>query len=112
MIAIQVILILLFIIIGLNFLRSRSTSRTNALKKLALILFIIIAIIAVIYPELLSDLAKFVGVGRGTDLLTYGLAVIIIFQILNGYVKDREQEKRFVRLVRKIAILEAQSKNK
>ncbi|HEU0265997.1 MAG TPA: DUF2304 domain-containing protein, partial [Candidatus Saccharimonadaceae bacterium] len=110
MMVIQIILILLFVVIGLNFLRSRGTSRTNALKKLALILFIIVAIIAVIYPELLSDLAKLVGVGRGTDLLTYGLAVIIIFQILNGYVKDREQEKRFVKLVRKVAILEAQAK--
>ena len=111
MILIQIILIVFLILISINFMSSRSSSKTKAHKKMALIVFMFTAIVVVLFPDLLNDAAHFVGVGRGADLLLYGLTVIIIFQAFNTYVKDRQEERRFVKLARKVAILEAVGNN-
>ena len=103
----QALLIVVLIGLVVSFLRSRSTSRTKAYKKMLLIIFVITAIIVVIFPDITTSAAHFVGVGRGADLLLYGLTVVDIFMILNNYIKDREEQKRFVSLARKVAILEA-----
>ena len=103
---IQIILVIILSLFILGFLRSRSTSRTKAYKKILLILFVISAIIVVIFPGISTGIAHFVGVGRGADLLLYGLTVVVIFILLNNYLKDREEQRRFVSLTRKVAILE------
>jgi hypothetical protein len=103
----QVILVLVLCLLIVGFLRSRSTSRTKAYKKILLILFVICAIVVVIFPEITTQTAHLLGIGRGADLLLYGLTVVVIFMLLNTYVKDREEQMRFVSLSRKVAILEA-----
>lgn len=108
----QIILVVILILLIVGFLRSRSTSRTKAYKKILLILFVLGAIVVVIFPNITTDAAHLVGVGRGADLLLYGLTVVVIFMILNSYVKDREEQRRIVTLARKIAILEATISNK
>lgn len=110
----QTLLIIVLIGLVVSFLRSRSTSRTKAYKKMLLLLFVLAAIVVVIFPGITTNIAHFVGVGRGADLLLYGLTVVVIFMILNNYIKEREEQKRFVSLARKVAILEAivEKKNK
>jgi hypothetical protein len=108
----QVILVIILCLMILGFLRSRSTSRTKAYKKILLVIFVICAIVVVIFPDITTEIAHFVGIGRGADLLLYGLTVVVIFMLLNTYVKDREEQKRFVTLSRKVAILEAEIENK
>jgi hypothetical protein len=66
----------------------------------------------VIFPDITTNIAHLLGIGRGADLLLYGLTVVVIFMILNTYIKDREEERRFVSLTRKVAILEAIIENK
>lgn len=109
MIIIQAILLVILLVIFIRLISARGSGRTNAYKKLALLLFVIAAVIAVLFPQLLTALANLVGVGRGADLLLYGLTVVVVFQLLNGYIKDKEEQQRFVRLVRKVAIMEAVS---
>jgi hypothetical protein len=104
---IRILLITSTLWIAWYFLSTRGSSRSNAFKKVLLIGFVAVAIIAVIYPDSLTILANLVGVGRGTDLLVYGLAQIIAFQLFNTYAKDRHNEKQITRLARRIAILEA-----
>lgn len=107
MIAIQLILIAGLLLIGLNFIGSRKSSRTKALKKLLLLLAIPTAILVIIMPSATTKLANLVGVGRGADLLLYGIVVLVIFQAFDGYVKTKEDQKRTARLVRRVAIMEA-----
>jgi len=107
---IQIILITAVILIGLNFLRSRHATKTKAYKKLLLILLIPCAIVVIIFPDISTTIANFVGVSRGADLLLYGLLVVIVFQFFNNYVKDKEDMRQRAIMVRKIAILEANQK--
>lgn len=108
----QLILVIVLFVLIFNFLRSRSTSRTKAYKKIFLILFVIFAIIVVIFPGITTNVAHFLGVGRGADLLLYGVTVVVIFMLLNTYIKDREEQRQIVSLSRKVAILEAIINNK
>lgn len=103
----QIILVVILILLIASFLRSRGTSRTKAYKKILLVVFVLGAIVIVIFPDITTEIAHVFGIGRGADLLLYGLTMVIIFMILNNYVKDREEQRRFVSLSRKVAILEA-----
>lgn len=108
MILIQIILITLLLAIGFNFITFRNRSRIKAIKKILLLLTIPSAVFVVLFPSTSTDLAHLLGVGRGADLLLYGLTVIVIFQIFDSYVKNKEEQKRIAVLVRKIAIIEAE----
>lgn len=104
---IKTILIVAIIAVAVNFIKSRSSLKTKAYKKLTLILLIPFSIYAVLYPDALTRLANLVGVGRGADLLLYFIAIIVLFTAFNNYVKDRENNKKTVILARKIAIIKA-----
>jgi hypothetical protein len=65
--------------------------------------------IAVLFPNLLQLLADFVGVTRGTDLMLYGLALVIIYLVGSTGVRFREQEARLVLLARQVALAEAEA---
>ena len=106
---IQIVLIALILMIGIYFMRSRGSSRTNAYKKLALLLFVVAAVASTLFPDALTAVANLLGVGRGADLLLYGLAVVVIFQLFNTYLKDKQDQRRTVVLARKIAIIEARA---
>lgn len=104
---IRFLLIASTLIIAWYFLSSRGTSRSNAFKKVLLIGFVAAAIVAILVPEVLTQLANFVGVGRGTDLLVYALVQVVAFQMFNTYAKDKQNQRQIVHLARRIAILES-----
>lgn len=107
MILIQLILIVAILIVIFRFLAYRDSFKTQAYKKILLLLLAIAAIIVILEPNLLDNIAHFVGVGRGADLLLYALTVAFIFDQFNDYVKDKEEQRRIVKIARKIAINEA-----
>ena len=90
-----------------RFLAYRNSFKTQASKKILLLLLALTAVVVILAPGLLDGVAHLVGVGRGADLLLYGLAVAFIFEQFNSYVKDKEEQKQIVSLARKIAIAEA-----
>ena len=53
--------------------------------------------------------AQLVGVQRGTDLMLYGLIVAFVFVTISSYLRFREQELRFARLARAVALSNAQA---
>lgn len=105
---IRSLLIAAILWIAWYFLSSRGTSRSNAFKKVLLVAFVISAIVSILFPNLLTMLANMLGVGRGSDLLLYGLTLVVAFQLFNTYAKDKQNQKQIVHLSRKIAILEAE----
>ena len=103
-ILIQVLLLLATGGMALYFLQNRRKARAKAWVKLGFLLFIVAAVWAVLRPDDLTAVANFVGVGRGTDLVLYVLVVAFIFTTLSSYVRFREQELRYAKLARAVAL--------
>lgn len=91
-------------------LRSRTSLRGQARRKIVAGLTVVAGVLAVIFPNLLQDLADLVGVVRGTDLMLYLLAVVVIYFIGSTSVRFREQEARLVRLAREVALTETETR--
>lgn len=90
-------------------LRARASLRGQARRKIMAALTVVAGSIAVLFPNLLQLLADFVGVTRGTDLMLYGLALVIIYLVGSTGVRFREQEARLVLLARQVALAEAEA---
>jgi small membrane protein len=91
-------------------LRSRATLRGQARRKILAVLTVVAGVLAVLFPGILQALADLVGVGRGTDLLIYLLAIVLIYMVGSTSVRFREQEARLVRLTREVALAEAETR--
>lgn len=61
----------------------------------------------VIFPTLSSATARFLGVGRGTDLLLYVSIVGGLFVAAHLYFRTKQQERQIVELTRALAIQRA-----
>jgi hypothetical protein len=109
---IQAILIIGVVLTFAYFLLHINTYSVRAWKKILLLLLVIFIVITIIFPNLTTDIAKEVGVGRGADLLLYGLAVAFIFVCINDYLKFQELRTQIHSLARKIALMEAEKKRK
>lgn len=107
MILVQVLLVAAFVLLVARLLATPNSSQINAWKKILGISFACMAIVAVLFPEVLDWIAHKLGVGRGADLLLYVLAMAFIATQLNNYVRRKQEHGQFVRLVRKLALLEA-----
>lgn len=104
---IQIVLVPALIVAVILSLRSRASLRGQARRKILAVLTVVLGVLAVIFPNLLQKLADIVGVTRGTDLLLYGLALVIIYLVGGTSVRFREQEARLTRLARQVALNEA-----
>jgi small membrane protein len=104
---IKPLLVIALLVIGLVALRGRGTNRTSAYLKIALGLFFLFAIYSVLFPEQISQIASFIGVGRGTDLLLYVGVIGFIFFAVFTYAKFQDLETRIARLARAVALASA-----
>lgn len=86
------------------FLKHHGTSRTAAWVKIAFVVFGICGVLAVLFPNAVSEFAHLLGVGRGTDLLIYALATGFAFYSINTYLRFKEIEGRYAELARAIAL--------
>jgi len=112
MILIQILLVIVFALLLMRVLVSPNSSRIKAWKKIIACLFAVFAVVAVLFPEILDDVAHEVGVGRGADLLLYLLCVAFLSYVLNQYLRTKDDEYQIHKLARKIALLEAELKTK
>lgn len=86
------------------FVRSGQNVGVRASKRLAFATFVLLSIYAVLRPDDVTVVARWLGIGRGTDLLVYLLVVGFIFGMLNTYLRDREISQHLTNLARQIAI--------
>jgi hypothetical protein len=59
---------------------------------------------AIFRPELTSDVARFLGIGRGADLLSYVVALALVGSVFFLLNKIRRLEAEITILVREIAL--------
>lgn len=103
---------LLIIAVGwflIFFLRHHGTTRAAAGAKLSFVAFLGFSIFAVLRPDDISVLARWLGVGRGTDLLVYGLAAGFAFASINTFLRFKEIELRYAKLVRAVALRDSKA---
>lgn len=101
---IQPVLILLF---GVGTFLYFRFGRTRAFDRLIMVILALSGILMIIDPDLTTNLANLIGVGRGADLLVYFGFTMTFFVALFLYSKLRGLESRLTELVRAIAIKDA-----
>ena len=84
--------------IGWMMLRSPGGARHQAGRRLVTLAF------AIVVPSLTAHLARFVGVGRGADLLLYTLVIAFLAQVLSSFRRDARRERQITHLARRIAL--------
>ena len=96
----QIILIVLVVALGLYVFVLRSRIR----DRVAMLLLALIGVVLVAWPGLSTDVANFVGIGRGTDLLFYLFIVFCLFRFVSQAASTRRLEERLTIAVREAAI--------
>jgi len=86
-----------------------SGQRTQALRRLGLLALAAFAIWSIFFPDVWNGLARRVGIGRGADLILYGLVVAFFGFVVTTFKRFRAMETRYTRLARRIALDEAPS---
>lgn len=104
---IQVVLVAAILGVALLLNRTTADSRHQAIRRLLLLGFVIAAVISVAVPSVLSRLAAFVGVGRGTDLLLYALVIAFLSYIATSLRRTRQLTARITVLARELALAQA-----
>ena len=104
---IQIFLLLAVVGLALYFLSNRRKARAKAGVKIGFVIFVLASVYAVLRPDDLTVVAKWLGVSRGTDLLLYVLVIAFMFTTMSTYIRFREQELRYARLARAVALQNA-----
>lgn len=106
-ILIKILLIVSFVVLAAILVIPRRGARPLAIRRLTLLLALVAAVVSVIFPQWLSEVARIVGVGRGTDLLLYGLAVVFAGHAIASRIRHAATEQRVVELARELALMQA-----
>ncbi|MDR1441065.1 MAG: DUF2304 domain-containing protein [Bifidobacteriaceae bacterium] len=103
---IQIVLIAAVVLIALVMGRGQG-ARGQALRRLGLAAFAVLAVASILRPDMLTEVAQLVNVGRGTDLLLYVLIVVFLTYVSTRYVRDQRAWRQITALARRVALIEA-----
>ena len=100
---VQFLLIVVVVAAAVRLLRDRG-ARTQAVRRLGLMFFAALAVWSILFPSVWNEIARLVGVGRGTDMVLYALVVAFLSFTLTTYVRFRDLEARYTKLARRLAL--------
>ena len=106
LVLIQIVLIAFVVAFVTRLFRTRG-ARSQAIRRIGLLLFAAFAVVSILFPEVWNRLAHLVGVGRGTDLVLYALVVAFLSFTVTTYFRFRDLEARYTKLARRLALDEA-----
>lgn len=101
---IQVLLVVATLAVGWFALRQDGGGFHLAARRVVGAAVLLAGVLAVLWPDALTRVANVVGVGRGTDLLLYGLVVVFGLVSASLYGKVRDLEAHLTTLVREHAL--------
>lgn len=96
-------IILTFLIIGLFAYSLSARKRIPVLSKFMFLLCFLGSFLAW-RPDITTQFANFIGIGRGVDLLFYLFIIVSLFIFVNLHIKIKEQEYMLTQICRRIAI--------
>lgn len=104
MLLIQIILVAIIItIIFYSILRFKNDDLDS--KRLFFwIIFWLVAIMVIIWPNFTVLIANYVGIGRGVDLIVYGSLIFIFYSLFRLLIRIEKLEKNLTQLVRQKSI--------
>lgn len=86
--------------------RGRDSAHGRALKRLMLLGFAALVIFTILFPEVTSIAAAWLGIGRGTDLVFYMTSFAVMFLAAFMYLKFKRMEDRIAALTTELALRE------
>jgi len=89
--------------------RGRRTALSLLVRRALLLAAILAGAAAVLSPDSVTEVAELVGVGRGTDLVLYVLAVTFLFVTIGLHMRLAEMHDKYVALARQLALHEAEA---
>ena len=109
---IQVILVLA--IAAILFGTAQKAVRRNiTLREFFLIsLFWLFSLAVVLWPNATNSAAHLLGIGRGTDLIVYFATLSIAYAVFRIFIRLEKVERDITELVRRIALKDAEEKEK
>ena len=105
------ILLILFIIFVISRVAMRYKDKAISLQELILwTIFWFIVAFVIIFPEVTSIVANWLGVGRGVDLVIYISVLILFYLIFRTLVRLDKIEKDITKIVREVALKDQNKK--
>nr|WP_256478266.1 DUF2304 domain-containing protein [Corynebacterium stercoris] len=105
------VLIIATIALAVYFFQNRKKANAKAWVKIGFVVLIVAAIWAILRPDDVTVLANWLGVDRGTDLMLYVLIIAFFFTTISTWTRFREQELRYARLARAVALQNAEAED-
>lgn len=102
--AIKTILIVIFAAFAIFLMMPSRGARHIAIRRLIMLVILALTVVAVIFPGTINSVAHLLGVGRGTDLLLYGLIVVVVGNSIVEQRRYRMVERQITQLTREIAV--------
>lgn len=103
---------ILLISLGVFFLYVLLLPRQTTLRKVFILTFVFGMLIFSFRPDWSMLIANYFGVGRGADFLFYVSHLVLFFIAFVYYLKFKDLEIRFAKLVRNVAIDQAKRQGK
>jgi hypothetical protein len=104
---IKLLLLAAILVIGLLAFRGSQKPIHKVIWRAYVVLVLIAAALAIVFPNALTRLANEVGVGRGADLLLYVLAVSFMLVTVVLFRRIGQLERRYTEISRAFAVREA-----
>lgn len=101
---IQIVLIILLLFIAFF---SARTFKNRLVYRLVFLAGLCVAIVFIVYPGLTSELAQWLSVGRGVDLVFYVLFAVVTFAIVLLYRRVLKLDETITAMNRREAIRHA-----
>lgn len=101
---IKALLILALIAITVVLMRPSRSASSLALRRIGMLLVLVAAVFAILFPGLFNTFAHAVGVSNGTNLLVYLLTIALFTQIASSYRRDTRLDQRLTILAREVAL--------
>lgn len=87
--------------------RSTADARHQAIRRILLVGFVVVAALSVLFPTWLTWAARQVGVGRGTDLLVYALVIAFLSSAATTFRRLSSLDRKITLLTRELALARA-----
>ena len=104
---VQIVLVIAVILVSLVMMRGGVNASHLAIRRIMLMIFAMAAALSIFFPDMLTQVAGFLGIGRGTDLVLYAAIVCFFIFMATTYHRFRNMETSITSLSRRIALDEA-----